>query len=531
MKEKTILLLKVSLLKKDNLIGLIKKSGIAGVKITEADSVDEVSELLKQTEINAIVYELNRGLWLHDLEFLKIVTGDIPKIVISKRADKKSLVELINSGSISYFLKFPFTEYELLQALNTALEYNEIIISKYSEITKKYFESQIQKLNQIGIALSSEHDLEKLLNQIVSQARFLAHCDAGSIYIVEDDELHFMVAQNETLRRRYGEDCAEKLFKRFRIPISRNRISGYVAATGETLNIKDVYSIPPGVEYSFTDDFDKRNNYRTVSMIVAPMKEPDGNIIGVLQLINCLDEEGNICPFDRSVEGLIQSLASQAAIAIRNTRLLNKVKEATLDTIMRLSVAAEFRDDDTAEHLRRISHTSIIIAKNFGLYKDEVELLQYAAPMHDIGKIGIPDSILLKPGKLTSEEWEEMKRHTIYGAKILGESDSEIVGASREVALTHHERWDGKGYPYGLKGEEISILGQIVSVADVFDALISKRSYKKAYPIEYALSIMKKGRERMFNPDIIDSFLKEIDRIVEKIKEISPALVDREPVY
>jgi len=531
MKEKTVLLIKVTTIGKDKLLKLLRRNGIVGIKVVVIDSVDEVSELMKEMEINVIIYELSKGLWVHDLEFLKIITADIPKIVISRRADKKSLIELINTGSISYFLKIPFSEYDILQAVNTSLEYNEIVLKKYSELTKEYFESQIQKLNQIGIALSSEHDLEKLLNQIVSQARFLAHCDAGSIYIVEGDELHFMVAQNETLRRRHGEDYAEKLFKRFRIPISRNRISGYVASTGETLNLKDVYNIPSGVEYSFTDDFDRRNNYRTVSMIVAPMKDPDNNIIGVLQLINCLDEDGNVVPFDRSIEGLIQSLASQAAVAIRNARLLNKVKEATLDTIMRLSVAAEFRDDDTAEHLRRISHTSIIIARNFGLYRDEIELLRYAAPMHDIGKIGIPDSILLKPGKLNHEEWEEMKKHTIYGAKILGESDSEIVKASREVALTHHERWDGKGYPYGLKGEEIPLFGQIVSVADVFDALISKRVYKKAYPVDYALTIMRKGRGKMFNPEIIDSFLDGIDEILEMINKISPGIVDKEPVY
>jgi response regulator RpfG family c-di-GMP phosphodiesterase len=460
-----------------------------------------------------VYYEIVNSSYLEDLEYLKIIARDIPKIVLGSRLGKKDFINIINYGSIFYYLEKPFQEYEFISAINTAISYNRDVVDKYRNVQKKYIKQQIEKLNNIGIALSSEHKLEKLLEQIVNQSLFLAHCDAGSIYIKEGNMLTFMVAQNNTLKKRYGDGYEEKYFKRFHFPISKDRISGYVAATGETLNINDVYHIPSDFEYTFTDDFDKRNNYITKSMIVAPMKDPDNHVLGVLQLINCLNDESEIIPFNKNLESLIQSLASQAAVAIRNAKLIKQVKEAHLDTILRLSVAAEFRDDDTSEHLRRMTTYCVIVAKHLGLDEDDIELLKYAAPMHDIGKIGIPDSILFKPGSLTKNEWEEMKKHTIYGAQILEGSDSEILKASSIVALNHHERWDGKGYPGGLKKDRIPMFGQIVSIADVFDALASKRVYKEAYELQIAVEEIKNSMDVMFGSHIVKAFMQGLDEI------------------
>jgi response regulator RpfG family c-di-GMP phosphodiesterase len=492
---------------------VLEKNGLVGIRLILSDDIQNLPNIFANTNINCVYYEIVNSSYLEDLEYLKIIARDIPKIVLGSRLGKKDFINIINYGSIFYYLEKPFQEYEFISAINTAISYNRDVVDKYRNVQKKYIKQQIEKLNNIGIALSSEHKLEKLLEQIVNQSLFLAHCDAGSIYIKEGNMLTFMVAQNNTLKKRYGDGYEEKYFKRFHFPISKDRISGYVAATGETLNIKDVYHIPSDFEYTFTDDFDKRNNYITKSMIVAPMKDPDNHVLGVLQLINCLNDESEIIPFNKNLESLIQSLASQAAVAIRNAKLIKQVKEAHLDTILRLSVAAEFRDDDTSEHLRRMTTYCVIVAKHLGLDEDDIELLKYAAPMHDIGKIGIPDSILFKPGSLTKNEWEEMKKHTIYGAQILEGSDSEILKASSIVALNHHERWDGKGYPGGLKKDRIPMFGQIVSIADVFDALASKRVYKEAYELQIAVEEIKNSMDVMFGSHIVKAFMQGLDEI------------------
>jgi response regulator RpfG family c-di-GMP phosphodiesterase len=508
---------------------ILEKNGLLGIRLILCEDIQDLQAIIRDNEVNCIFYEIIHPDFLQDLEFLRIVAHDIPKIVSGNRVGKKDLINMINHGALFFYLEKQFQEYGFLSAINSALSYNNDVQLKYQKMQKQYIKQQVEKLNKIGIALTSEHNLEKLLEQIISQALFMAHCDAGSIYIKEGSNLTFMVAQNNTLKKRYGEGYEEKYFKRFHFPITKDRISGYVAATGETLNIKDAYHIQEDNEYRFTDDFDKRNNYITKSMIVAPMKDPQRNVLGVLQLINCLNEDGNIIPFDKNLESLIKSLASQAAVAIRNARLINEVKEAHLDTILRLSVAAEFRDDDTSEHLRRMTTYSVIVAKNLGLDEYDLDLLKYAAPMHDIGKIGIPDSILFKPGDLSREEWNEMKKHTIYGAQILEGSDSDVLKASRVVALNHHERWDGGGYPNSLKGSNIPILGQVVSIADVFDALASKRCYKDAFTFRDAVEEIKECKYGMFGPHIVEAFMKGLDEIMEVLQNTQKSIFNKKP--
>jgi len=178
------------------------------------------------------------------------------------------------------------------------------------------------------------------------------------------------------------------------------------------------------------------------------------------------------------------------------------LQKAYLETIHRLVIAAEFKDEDTAEHVTRMSRYCTVLAEKLGLPKGETENILYASPMHDVGKIGIPDSILMKPGKLTVEEWIIMKRHSSIGEKILANSDAEVIKMGAQIAITHHEKWNGEGYPMGLVGEKIPLCGRITAVADVFDALTSERPYKKALPLEKTLDIMKEGRGIHFDPRI-----------------------------
>ncbi len=186
--------------------------------------------------------------------------------------------------------------------------------------------------------------------------------------------------------------------------------------------------------------------------------------------------------------------------------------------IRRLGRAAEFKDNETGNHVIRMAHYSRLIADAFGMGSVAQEILLQTAPMHDIGKIGIPDNILLKPGKLDASEWALMKQHPLMGADIIGLHDDELLRTARQIALTHHERWDGSGYPGGLKGEAIPLMGRIVAVADVFDALISVRPYKPAFSIDDAVKYMTSEIGRHFDPVLIPAFTKVLPHIL-KIKD------------
>jgi putative two-component system response regulator len=191
-----------------------------------------------------------------------------------------------------------------------------------------------------------------------------------------------------------------------------------------------------------------------------------------------------------------------------------KLRGASLETIFRLSRAAEFKDEDTGAHIISMSRISARLAHKMGLSPATVESILYASPMHDIGKIGIPDRILLKNGPLNEEEWPIMRLHTIYGGKILENSDIGFLRLGEVISLTHHEKFDGSGYPNGLKGKEIPLAGRIVAVADVFDALMSRRPYKRAFSVEQAVAIITEGRGRHFDPDVVDAFMDDLEKIL-----------------
>lgn len=197
---------------------------------------------------------------------------------------------------------------------------------------------------------------------------------------------------------------------------------------------------------------------------------------------------------------------------------LAKVKTASLDTILRLTNAAEYKDEDTGAHIQRMSNYCAAIARQMGVNPNSVDWLLYAAPMHDIGKIGIPDRILLKPDKLDPEEWEIMKLHTVIGGKILHGSKAGFIRLGEVIALTHHEKWDGSGYPHGLKGKKIPLVGRITALADVFDALTTQRPYKKPFSIEKSFRIIQEGRGSHFDPEVVDAFFN-IEKEILTIKE------------
>ena len=229
--------------------------------------------------------------------------------------------------------------------------------------------------------------------------------------------------------------------------------------------------------------------------------------------------------YQAMIEEQVRVRTAALNMAMENLAAQQKsTKAAYLDTLDRLALAAEYRDDDTYQHIQRVGALTSYMALKLGMSAAEAEIVRYASLMHDVGKIGIPDSILLKPGRLSEEEWVVMRQHTVIGARILDHSSSELLQAGSTVALNHHERWDGKGYPNGIAGESIPILGRLCMVVDVFDAIRSVRPYKPAMPLPKALEVLNEGSGTMFDPGLINLFIENIDEIESLWEQTYPEL-------
>jgi response regulator RpfG family c-di-GMP phosphodiesterase len=238
--------------------------------------------------------------------------------------------------------------------------------------------------------------------------------------------------------------------------------------------------------------------------LVVPLQTQD-QVVGYIYL----EGESNLSRDDRH---LIHVFANQTASALSNLHLQTDLVEANLQSLHMLAVASEYKDEDTGQHIERISDLVFQLAIQLGLPDETAHQYAEASLLHDVGKLGIPDQILQKPGRLTSDEFEVIKHHAAYGEEIL--RMNRWLGLARECAATHHERWDGTGYPNGLKGEEIPLIGRITAVADVFDALLSRRPYKEAWPRERAIEEIRQGRGSHFDPEVVDALLYLNDRSV-----------------
>jgi putative two-component system response regulator len=196
----------------------------------------------------------------------------------------------------------------------------------------------------------------------------------------------------------------------------------------------------------------------------------------------------------------------------------SELLETRLEIIRRLGRAAEFKDNETGLHVIRMSHYTRLMVESMNISEEWADLVFHAAPMHDIGKIGIPDAVLLKPGKLDEEEWNIMRRHPEYGAAIIGDHNSPLLAMSQEISMSHHEKWNGTGYPNGIKGSDIPLSGRVVAIADVFDALTSERPYKKAWTVEKAVSVIEQDAGTHFDPELVPVFKKILPEAI-KIKD------------
>jgi len=296
---------------------------------------------------------------------------------------------------------------------------------------------QIRRLNEIGIALSSKQNLNDLLEDIVREARHFTQADGGSLYIKEGDRLNFTVAQTESLQNHTVEN---KPFESFYLPLTENSIAGYVAITGELLNIPDVYELPKRTKYQFNKQYDVKNKYRSKSMLVVPMRDPSGSVIGVLQLINSLNGDG-IVAFKDDYENLVLSLASQAAVAIQNVKLIEEIKGLFKSLVQYSAKAIDARSPHTAGHSGRVAKYAVRIANaineenegrlgNIYFTQTEIEELRIAGWLHDIGKIGVRESVLEKANKLSDDRVEIIRQRfeTIKQGIVLQDLQDQLKG-------------------------------------------------------------------------------------------------------
>ncbi len=389
---------------------------------------------------------------------------------------------------------------------------------------------QIGPLLAVCSTLNQDRPVEVVLDDLLRELRRMVRADAGAVYLIEGDHLRFVCTQSDSRpdmvqSPKVKRALIPQALKDLRIPLSGTSLAGFVAREGKALAVTDVYEIPEGLPYRFDRTIDERTGYRTRSMLVLPIGVSGQPPVGVIQAINHTGDPGT-CPVPGTAPNPFpdlalqtgEALASMATIVVRNGQLRAQVEKLHLETIFRLATAAEFRDNDTGAHIQRVSMYCEAVAHTMGLPQQRCQELLFAAPMHDVGKLGVPDAILTKAGPLTPEERDAMKKHTLIGAEILRGSDNEVIRTAERIALTHHEKWDGTGYPRGLKGADIPVEGRICAVADVFDALTSKRSYKDAFPLEKAYAIINKDAGTHFDPEVVSAFVRSRD-VIESIQE------------
>ncbi len=350
--------------------------------------------------------------------------------------------------------------------------------------------------------IAAEHKTDSLLMLMADLGRKIVQADRCSLWLVDEE-------RNE-LWTKVAHGVSE-----LRIPLSAGFV-GYSLKTGEPLLVEDAYC-----DSRFDRRSDVKSGYHTTSVMTMPL-ESDDRVMGVFQAINKVGE--NVFFSEKDLERLkLISVYSAKTIesAMRAQKLeryakqlerkADELKSAHMELIRILGEVSEFRSHEVGDHIHRVAEISLKLARYMGLPSEQQELIFYAAPLHDLGKVGIPDMVLNKAGKLTPEEYERMKAHSIIGRTLLRDSKTDLLCMASDIAGCHHERWDGTGYPDRLKGEEIPLAARICAVADVLDALSSPRCYKPAWPEEQVKEEMQRSRGSYFQPELVDILMEHWD--------------------
>lgn len=394
---------------------------------------------------------------------------------------------------------------------------------------------RLQQLLSVSEELDRIHDLDSLLDRILLEARSFTNADAGTIYLVDGDELRFAYNAQSGALVAGNPNLARYRYLNQRLAIDVTSIAGYVCMTGKALIIDDAYDLPDNYPCSFNPAFDKAANYHTTSMFTVPLKTNHGKSVGVMQLVNALDPAtAQPIPFDVINRSYVTLFGRDAAVAIERAGMTRAI-------ILRMVKMAALRDPkETGPHVNRVAAYSVEIYQRLAEKRsvDPVEIkrvrdvLRLAAMLHDAGKIAVADSILKKPGPLTAEERSVMQEHTVTGARLFQDEQSEFDRMSEEIALSHHEKWDGTGYPgkiedihaepikmaSGREGAEIPLYGRIVALADVYDALMSRRIYKEPWDEDRVIETIQQDSGSHFDPEVVEAFL-EVQDVIQFIRE------------
>lgn len=340
--------------------------------------------------------------------------------------------------------------------------------------------------------IAGERSLDNLLILMANLGRELVVADRCTLWLLDSakSELWTKVA--------HGVD-------ELRMPAQAGFV-GSCIQSGKTIRIEDAYD-----DVRFNPEMDRKTQYRTRSVLAIPIFDSEGQPMGAFQSINKLTEHG---VFTDSDEKHLSLTAVYSGKSLETAILLHELESTMREVAFTLGEVGEMRSRETGYHVRRVAEYCGIICRYLGMDSRECEMVKNASPLHDIGKIAIPDSILKKPGRLTIEEFEEMKAHTIYGYNMLRHSVRKLMQAAATIAYTHQEKFNGTGYPRGLAGEEIPLYGRICAVADVFDALSNDRCYKKAWPIEKVLQYFREESGQHFDPSLVQILLEYSDEFL-----------------
>ncbi|MFB9752861.1 HD domain-containing phosphohydrolase [Paenibacillus hodogayensis] len=348
--------------------------------------------------------------------------------------------------------------------------------------------------------IANERNLDNVLMLMADMGKQIVVSDRCTVWLLD--------TQKGELWSKVAHGISE-----LRIPLEAG-LAGHCVRTGEPIFIDDAYTnlVFRDVLASGALHTDQLTGYRTKALLVIPFRNNEGQIMGCYQAVNKMTESEVFS--ERDLRNLSLA-ASYSGKSIESALLAQEIEETQREIIFTMGEIGESRSKETGNHVKRVAEYSYLLALGLGIPQAEADILKMASPMHDIGKVAIPDSVLEKPGKLTDEEFDIMKTHTEIGYNLLKNSNRRILKTAAIVAEQHHEKWNGKGYPRGLKGEEIHIHGRITAIADVFDALASDRVYKKAWELDRILNLFKEERGEHFDPAVVDVFFEQLPNILK----------------